>query len=141
MYNYIGDVMKKIFLALISFLLLTGCGRQYIKINYNELETKLNNKENFVLVIGSATCSACELYEETMKEVMSKNNIDIYFIDLDALNDSERSKVYTKFAYTYTPTTVFIKNGEDSGTHNRFVGAVEYEEIIERLEKLGYIGE
>ncbi len=133
--------MKKILLCIIGILFLTGCEKDYTRITYNELETKLNNHENFVLVIGSATCFACDIYEETMKKVMSKNNIEIFFIDLDALTDAEHSKIYNKFTYAYTPTTIFIKDGEDSGTHNRFTRAADYEEVVDRLKKLGYIGE
>ena len=70
--------MKKILLILMSLFLITGCGkREYTQLTYNDLETKLNNKDDFVLVIGSATCVACDTYEKTMQDVMTKNDIEI----------------------------------------------------------------
>lgn len=137
-----GGVMKKILLYLIGLFLITGCGRaNYTQLSYAELEAKLNNKEDFVLVIGSATCSACEIYEETMRDIMTENDIEIFFLDLDALSDEDSTKVYSKFVYSYTPTTVFIKEGEETGTHNRIIGAGEYNDVLEKLQQLGYIGE
>lgn len=134
--------MKKILLILMSLFLITGCGkREYTQLTYNDLETKLNNKDNFVLVIGSATCVACDTYEKTMQDVMTKNDIEIFFLDLNALTDEEATKVYSKFVYSYTPTTIFIKDGEETDTHNRIVGAGEYDDVLSKLEKLGYIGE
>ncbi len=134
--------MKKILLSLIGLFLLTGCGQNnYTQLSYTELETKLNNDEDFVLVIGSSTCSACELYEETMKDIMSKNKIEIFFLDLNALSDEESTKAYSKFHVDSTPTTIFIKDGEETGTHNRIVGAGDYDAVFSKLQQLGYIGE
>lgn len=142
MYNVEGDVMKKILLCLVGLLLFTGCGRKdYTYLSYTDLDAKLNNKDDFVLVIGSSTCTACDAYEETMRDIITKNDIEIFFLDLNTLSDEESSKVYSKFVYSYTPTTIFIKNGEETGTHNRIVGAGEYKDVLNKLEQLGYIGE
>lgn len=137
-----GDVMKKILLFLIGLFLITGCGqRNYTQLSYAELETKLNNKEDFVLVIGSSTCVACEDYEETMKDIMTKNDIEIFFLDLNALTDEENTKAYSKFHVNSTPTTIFIKEGEETSTYNRIVGAGEYNDVLDKLQQLGYLGE
>lgn len=134
--------MKKILLVLIGLFLLTGCGQKnYTQLSYTDLETKLNNKDDFVLVVGSSTCSACENYEVTMKDIMTKNDIEIFFLDLNSLSDEEYTKVYSKFHVNSTPTTIFIKQGEETGTHNRITIAAEYNDVLDKLQQLGYIGE
>ena len=91
--------MKKILICIsILALLLVGCGKKgsYVGISYSELETKLNNKESFVFVIGSDTCSACMHYEPIMEKVTKDEGIDIFFIDLNSLSEEENAKIYSK---------------------------------------------
>ena len=57
--------MKKILFLITSLLLLTGCSKGKLsEISYNEFKTKLDNKEEFVLVIGRASCGHCLDYKE-----------------------------------------------------------------------------
>lgn len=139
--------MKKVLLFLICIFLLVGCDfknltySDYTYLTYSELETKLDNKDTFVLVIGSDTCSACAVYEDTMKKVIKENNIEIFFLNLNKLTDEERDKAHSKYVYKYTPTTVFIKSGEEIGTYTRIVGAAEYDDVVAKLKQLEYIGE
>ena len=133
--------MKKILIVL-TMLLLVGCGSpKYTEINYEELKEKLDNKDTFVLLIGSDTCSACASFETTMKKVMSDTKIEIFYVNLHNLSDEDYSKIYSKFVVVSTPTTIFIKDGEETSTYNRIVGAVKYEEVIDSLKQYGYIGE
>ena len=145
LYNVKGDhVIKKILICIsILALLLVGCGKKgsYVGISYSELETKLNNKESFVFVIGSDTCSACTHYEPTMKKVTKDEGIDIFFINLNSLSEEENAKIYSKFVVSSTPTTIFIKDGNETSTYDRIIGAADYAEVIKSLEKLGYVGE
>ena len=133
--------MKKILICLMT-ILLVGCGNpKYTEINYEQLITKLDNKETFVLLIGSDTCSACANYETTMTKVMKDTKIEIFYVNLHLLSEEDYNKVYSKYVVNSTPTTIFIKDGEETSTYNRIVGAADYKTVIEQLEKLGYIGE
>lgn len=132
--------MKKIFVLLIISLLLVGCGSQsYTKVDYNELTEKLNNKDSFVLVIGSSTCAACKEYKVTMEEIMTKYNLEIYNIEIDSLSEEDGRKFSTAFTFQYTPTTIFIVNGEEKTTYDRLEGAASNEEVIKLLKKYNYI--
>lgn len=135
--------MKKILLLIISIILLSGCNKynEYTQINYEELQKKLDNKDSFVLVVGSSTCSACSKYKTTMEKVIKDKDIEIFYIDLNSLTTEEKSKLYSKFVVNSTPTTIFIKNGIEESTYNRIVGAAGYSEIIDKLEKMEFIGE
>lgn len=121
---------------------MTGCKqREYTELSFDDLQSKLNNKDSFVLVIGSSTCSACAKYKQTMQEVISDKNIEIFYLDLKSLSDEDYSKIYSKYVITSTPTTIFIKDGLETSTYDRISGAASYSEIIENLKKHGFIGE
>lgn len=132
--------MKKILICLIT-ILLVGCGKyEYTEINYEQLKQKLDNKDTFVLLLGSDTCSACASYETTMAKVMKDTKVEIFYVNLHSLSEEDYSKIYSKFVVTSTPTTIFIKDGEETSTYNRIVGAAKYEDVIESLKQHGYIG-
>lgn len=132
--------MKKILIILCA-LFLVGCSNpKYTEISVTQFQEKLDAKESFILVIGSDTCSACKSYEPTMQKVMKDTNLEIFYINLHVLSDEDYSKIYSSYVVTSTPTTFFFKDGVETSTYDRIVGAVDYDEVIKKLEKLGYIG-
>lgn len=139
--------MKKFIcaLAIVSILFLTGCNKnkltEYKQVSYSELQTKLENKDDFTLVIGSSTCSACAKYETTMKSVIKDKQVEIFYLDLNNLSDEDYSKIYSKYVINSTPTTIFIKDGLETSTYDRIIGAAGYSEIVKNLEKHGFIGD
>ncbi len=132
--------MKK--LLLICFIIfLAGCSvlKTYDEISYKNLNKMLNNKEDFVLFIGSSTCSACDSYKLTLNQVISKYNVDIKYIDLSKLSEKETSKLTAMFPISATPTTVFVKDGKEEDTYNRIIGSVKYSKIVQKLKENKYI--
>lgn len=138
--------MKKI-LMVITLLLcvagLTGCNKYstYTELTYSELQTKLENKETFVVVLGSSTCSACAAYKLTMEDVIKDKQVEIFYLDIAKLSSDDSSKFESKFVIAATPTTVFIENGVETTTYNRIVGAASYTDVVKNLKKHGFIGE
>lgn len=137
--------MKKItkILILITIIFtLTACGNKtYKEITYDELNTKLENKESFILFIGSDTCSACSNYKVTLNQVIEKYGTEVFYLDLHNLSDKEESAITGMFPISGTPTTVFIKNGKEKDTFNRIVGSAKSEKIISKFKENGYIKE
>lgn len=139
--------MKKIgllFSILVLTVILTGCGEKYktyVDVTYNELEQKLENKETFAFVIGSSTCSACKAYKVTMDKLIKKYQIPVYYIKTDLLSEEDNNKLSSKFYFQYTPTTIFIVEGEEKTTYDRIVGAAEAKDVIKKLEKYNLLGE
>ena len=136
--------MKKVLVILVCFtLLLVGCSskkKTYIEIDYNGLEEKINNKDDFILVIGSSQCTNCASYKITMTDIVKKYKIDVYYIDIYQLSDNELAKVNNKFSFSGTPVTVFIENGEEKDPQfNRIDGAKDYDYVVEKLKKNKYI--
>lgn len=121
-------------------LFLSGCGRtSYDEISYSELQSMIENKESFPLVIASATCSACNSYRPTLEKFIKEYNVDVKYIDLDKLTDEEESDLMNEFPITGTPTTIFVKNGEEKDTYNRIVGNKKFSQTEEAYKDNGYI--
>ena len=112
-----------------------------VLINYSELEKKVNNKDDFVLVITQEGCSHCKNYTPVIEKVSKKYNINIYDLSLTDLSDEESKKISTIANVSGTPTTVFFKNGNEESTLNRINGETSESKLVDKLKKLGYIGD
>lgn len=132
--------MKKI-LVVICLFFLAGCGtvKTYNEISYKEFKNMIDKKNDFVLFIGSSTCSACKEYKATLNEVIKDYNLDIKYIDLSKLSDKQSSEFSSNFPISGTPTTLFIEDGVENDTYNRIVGNVRYSKIVEKLKNNNYI--
>lgn len=138
--------MKKIIISVIvviGAICLSGCGgpKTYDEISYNDLTEMLEKKENFVLFIGSETCSACSAYKITINKIVENYGTDIKYIDISKLSDKENSELTSNFPFTGTPTTVFITKGQEKDTYNRINGNEKYSKVVEKLKDNGYIKE
>lgn len=133
--------MKKILiLMIIPILMLCGCSKKtYTEINYDNLKQKVENKEDFILFIGADSCSHCATYKTTLNSIIDEYNVDVYYIDIDKLSQSENSYLNALAPYTGTPTTVFIENGKEESPYNRIEGDMDYEYVVEKLKKNKYI--
>ena len=135
-------MMKKLIVLCFGFLfLLTGCGGRttYDEVSYEKLNNMLDSKQSFILMIGRETCSACSSYKLTLNRVISDYNVDVKYIDLDKLSDSDESELIAEFPLTGTPQTIFIKNGVEEDTHNRIDGNLKYSKVVEKFKENGYI--
>ena len=101
----------------------------------------LEDKESFVLFIGSATCTHCDAYKVTINKVIEDYDVDIKYIDISKLSDSEVSSLQAKFPFSGTPTTVFVEKGEEESTFNRIEGEASYSEVVDALKENEYIKE
>ena len=77
--------MKKVLLVLLVMLSLVGCSKgtytEPVEIKYDEFQSKIDNKESFVLFMWQTGCSHCEAFEPTLKEVIKEKDILIYSIN------------------------------------------------------------
>ncbi len=138
--------MKKIIAVLIMLTLLfsiTGCGgpKTYKEISFEELNKKIDAKEDFILFIGSETCSACSAYKITLNKVIEKNKVEVNYIDISKLSDDENSDLLANFYFSSTPTTVFVEKGKEKDTNDRLVGAQKYSKVVKKFKEKGYIKE
>ena len=141
--------MKKrvIILCSICFFVLIGAlvadriiANSYLKqIKYDEVMEKIQNKESFILLVSQTTCSHCIEYKPAFRKILKKNKLTAYYIEYDLLSKEEKKEFVKYINFDSTPVTVFLKNGEESTTANRIVGAREEEYIIGKLKSNGYI--
>lgn len=137
--------MKKILIIIISVCILpmlAGCLKRnttYEVITYSQLQEMEKGEKTFPLVIGSSTCSACSMYKVTMEAFIKKNNLLIYFIDLDELTDEEKEQLRVETNYESTPTTVFYENGKLLPSYVNLVGSVDTETITKAFISRKYI--
>lgn len=136
--------MKKLFAFVIIglSLLLTGCGNKlktYKEVDYKALMNMFEEKQSFILFIGSTECQHCELYKETLNEVISKYQVKISYIDISKLSMEENAKLKIYVNYNGTPTTAFIEQGEETSMYDRIDGNKPLNKVVEKLKKKGYI--
>lgn len=133
--------MRKLLVLFLALMLFTGCGtnKTYEEISYENLNKMLESKEDFILFIGSNTCSACSVYKETLNGVIEEYGTDVKYIDLSKLSDKEESELFSKFPITGTPTTIFITKGEEEDSYNRIVGSAKKSKIVSKFKENGYI--
>lgn len=124
----------------ITFVFLNNNKSNLIKLSYEEIIEKVNSKDSFVLVISRTNCSHCANYKPKLKKVSNKYDIKIYYIDTDELDKNTLDNFSKQFSFDgSTPTTLFIKDGEEKTTATRIEGDVPVERIIDKLKKNGFI--
>lgn len=115
-------------------------GKSYFKeIKYDELIEKIENKEDMVLLISQTTCDHCASYKPKLEEVANEYKIEVYYIEVNLLDDEEVAKIKSYVNFSTTPMTVFLKNGEESTAANRINGNSSKEKIIKKLRSNGFI--
>ncbi len=133
-------VIKKLFVCTLFIILLSGCGKSYIiNTSLDEVITKVNNKESFILYIGSAKCSHCATYKPKLEKVVNKHKIKVYYVDVSKLDDKELNKLSDIVSYSGTPNTAFIVKGEDPGSQTHIDGDVSESYIEDALKDNGYL--
>lgn len=141
---------KKKYLLIVSILIVIlgiiigyfifSMNDNLVKLNYDEIMEKIDNKESFVLCISRTTCSHCNVYKPKLRKVANKYDIKIYYTDVDKYSKNDLKDFNSKISFDGgTPTTLFIKDGEEKTTATRIEGDVSIEKIVDKLKKNGFI--
>ena len=129
-----------IIILLTSTIIILGNKSNLIKLNYNEVIEKINNKETFILCISAKNCVHCQNYKPKLKKISNEYNIKIYYIDTDTIdkNNYEEFKKQLNFDGS-TPVTIFIKDGQEKTTATRINGDASSRTIISKLKTNDFI--
>lgn len=111
------------------------------ELTFNELESKLDNQDSFVLIITQTGCSHCEAYLPVVQNVSNKYKVDFYVLNRTNISDEERTKLKNIANISGTPTTLFYTSGEEKSALNRLVGQATEYRLVEKLTSEGYIHE
>ena len=149
---FIGDVMNKskkkaIILGIVCLVVLVGAivaesflsKSYFIKLDYDEVMEKINNKEDFVLVLSQTTCTHCASYKPKIKEVAKEYKVNIYYMEVDLLDADEKKEFTSYVSFSSTPATVFINKGSEKTAANRINGDASKEKIVKKLKSNGFV--
>lgn len=138
---------RAIILGIICIVILIGAfiadrvmGKSYFnEIKYNEVIEKIENKEDIVLLISQTTCNHCMSYKPKLEDVANEYKLNVYYIEADLLDDDESAELKKYVNYSSTPTTVFLKDGEEKTAANRINGDASKDKIKKKLKSNGFI--
>ena len=136
--------MKKYLLIILTafLILITACSNKnatYTNISYTEYLEKIERKESFPLLIGSETCSACQLFKGTMETFMNDYKVEVFYIDISKITEEEYNALQTQTSFEGTPTTVFYKDGVLTSYYNRLDGSASYSSVVDIYKENGYV--
>lgn len=80
-------------------------------ITIDELEQKINNKDNFITIISSQTCYYCITFEPIANEVFKEKNKILYRLNITNMTQDETNRLREYYPFTSTPTILAIKEG------------------------------
>lgn len=138
-YLLIASILIVILGIIIGYFLFS-MDDNLVRLSYDEIMEKIDNKESFILCISRTTCSHCNVYKPKLRKVANKYNIKIYYTDVDKYSKNDLKDFSFKISFDGgTPTTLFIKNGEEKTTATRIEGDISIEKIVDKLKKNGFI--
>ena len=111
----------------------------FTKLNYEEFFNKWENDDTFVLVISKTECPYCQMYIPKIKKISEEYKINTYYVETDTFTAEESSAFSNLINYNPTPTTVFIKNGEELSKATRINGNVSEQKIINKFKSNDFI--
>lgn len=103
-------------------------------ISYEDILTKIENKETFAIYVGRDTCKFCKVFTKPMQEVLKENDFEypIYYfytqsyknaIDNEEENGQETwDSVKETLGFNYTPSFIVYKDGIPT-YYDNFVGS------------------
>jgi predicted bacteriocin transport accessory protein len=132
--------VKKLFYVFVILFLVTGCVKdvKFTDITVQEIETKINNQEDFILFIGSSSCGVCEKLTPTLKKVVKEQNKEVYYIDGSLLDDDEINVIKDILFFDMTvPKVYFIKDGSYN-PYDVIITNESYETVSSKFERSNY---
>ena len=112
----------------------------FVTVTVDEyLELMKEDKYNF-MVVGSATCSYCTKFKESINEVSEKYDVNFYYVDLDATSSKDAKRLYATdevFSGEWgTPQSFIYKNGKKIATIG---GYLPTDDLLEKLGEYNVI--
>ena len=124
-----------------AFIFVSTSNNKYgelTKITYDEIITKQQNEEDFIVIFSRSDCSHCATYKPKVNQISKKYNITTYYIDIDKYSDKE--KILNEFKLSgATPMTLFFKKGKETSILHRIEGDLSSKVIEQTFKKMGFI--
>lgn len=130
-----------IILSCVIMIFVSGCGNKlttYDEIDYSEYSQLIEDEQDFILYMGSATCSHCLNFKPTLEQIIINYQLHIKYIDVSTLTEKEYAVLQNKTKLQGTPTVVFVKDGIVQ-TSPKIQGEMTYTAALEKFKESGYI--
>ena len=139
--NIIIIIAIILLLALIIFLIINNKEEKSLEeLTFDQIQEKVEKKEDFVLILSQTTCSHCANYKPTARKVANKYNIAIYYLDYDKYDESTMNEILEYFNFDgATPLTLFFKEGKEISLMSRISGDVSESRLVSTLKEYEYI--
>jgi len=90
----------------------------FCKMKPDEIYSKIENNDKFVLFLGRETCHPCTQFVPILNEAAQEVNAEIFYMDcLDAMPGDSVYEFFKKYNISFIPTLLFF-DGENY-THPR----------------------
>ena len=131
-------------IAIISILIINNLTKpavgQLKEITYKDITEKIENNEDFILIVSQSTCSHCLTYKPKVEQIAEEYGITVYYIDYDLLSNKEEFLSELNLTGA-TPMTLFFENGKEKSVLNRIEGDLSSKTIKEKFIEMGFIDE
>jgi len=109
------------------------------QLTYAEYQEKVDNDEEFVLIIERATCSHCVTYMPIAEDFATNNELPMYYVDTDTFSAEDWEGFQTSNTYLKknasswgTPTTLVLAGNEAIAD---LVGPRSEEDLLELYDE------
>ena len=135
--------MRKILLIFLLLSMLVGCtsnndvSGNIIEVNPTTIMSKMDDKEDFFLLVTLSTCPICAEYQKVIDELVLNYPVDVYHIVIDKY-EGEYDQLSDEYLNNLTdaPDTFFIVNGE---IVKEKVGFVQYRDLTALLKEYDFV--
>lgn len=86
--------------------------KNFSKISGEDALKFIEEKEEFILFIGRATCPFCNLFVPKLKKVVEAIDKAVYFLDSDDYTDSKLEDLRNRYAVKTVPGLLVTKNNQ-----------------------------
>ncbi|MGT2888109.1 thiol reductase thioredoxin [Streptococcus didelphis] len=70
--------------------------KSFKKISISDLQSKMNNEEEFYLYIGRGSCPHCRAFVPKLSEVVKQRNVTVYYLDTEHASMNEDIRAFRK---------------------------------------------
>jgi predicted bacteriocin transport accessory protein len=116
---------KSLLLILISLIFLSGCSSipasvkdkapsmtKITQVLPSYVVELIESNESFIFYFGNSWCSACQFVEAVNNEVVSREKIPMYYIEMDKTTTKQLNMIYQYVIKPVaTPTYIIVLNG------------------------------
>lgn len=138
----VKDTKKKDYFQLLSSydIIDTSSADYLVSISYNKfLEMMIDEKEKYVILIGSNDCLSCDRVRPILGQLANQNQIVIYYLNATSEWDNISAKVKelgVETGLTSTPFMIIVEKGK---ILDSVVGFATRSLYIEKLTEMGVI--